>query len=296
MTKFVYNTNNTPDPKMTTYPLFSDMDQNSKMSQKLFRAKQVNGENYWSEMREILAHDFKTLPLERFKVWASVLDIPFMSKNNFFDYIRIVTQAMVDDLIISNAVKEPIIGYTKQDFDNHFSMFYDFPTTMNRIQHMAHLVICEYTPEQLSKMNTIVEYGAGIGDMADIVFKLGFKGRYIIFDFPEVINIQRWYHNALGHKNIEYISSVEDIVDSDLSIATWSFTEMPISLRNEITAKTKSKNWLIAYSNKIFNIDNNTYIKENFVSMFTNHDIVYIDIPFMPWDNGAKYLTVKEKA
>jgi hypothetical protein len=72
---------------------------------------------------------------------------------------------------------------------------------------------------------------------------------------------------------------------------------MPLDLRAEIMGRIGgTKNWLISYSNLIFGIDNDKYITEEFAPLFTEHDIEYTDIPFMPWDGGAKYISVKHKS
>ena len=278
------------DPRMTAQaPLASS----KQMFDKMMTAKQVNDGNYWATMCEVFAADLESLPMERFKVWASVMSVPFMTRARFTDYIGPVLMAAKSSNAVRNALEEPMIGMTEQDYPI-YAMFDDYCTTMNRIQHMAHLITCGWGPVELSKLDTIVELGGGIGDMADIVYKLGFRGKYIIYDFAEVGKIQKWYHDQLGHTNIVYTSDVNDLVDADLMIGTWSFTEMPIDLREQIMGKIGgTKNWLISYSNQIFGIDNDKYITETFVPQFTQHDIEYTDIPFMPWDGGAKYLSVK---
>jgi hypothetical protein len=209
------------------------------------------------------------------------------------EYIRIALNYIVNDQVFADALVEPMIGCTEQDFQ-YLAMFSDYPTTMNRIQAVSHLIINGIMPEDLAKMDTIVELGAGIGDMADIVYKLGFKGKYIIYDFPEVGRIQKWYHDQLGHTNVVHTSNLDDLVDADLLIATWSFTEMPLDLRVEVLKHVSgTKQWLIAYSNLIFGIDNNKYITEEFVPQFENtHNVKYIDVPWMPWDGGTKYLSL----
>lgn len=279
------------DPRMTApAPLASS----KETFEKMMAAKQVNDGNYWSVMREVFAEDFEKLPKERFKVWASVMSVPFMTRARFTDYVGPVLMAQKKSEVVRDALEEPMIGLTEQDYPI-YAMFDDYRTTMNRIQHMAHLIYCGWGPEELSELDTIVELGGGIGDMADIVYKLGFKGKYIIYDFPEVGAIQKWYHNELGHENIVHTSDLNDLVDADLCIATWSFTEMPLSLRDEVMAKIgQTKNWLIAYSNSIFGIDNDKYIRETFIPQIEEkRTIEYTDIPFMPWDGGAKYLSAK---
>ena len=280
------------DPRMTAQaPLATS----KEMFERMMSAKQVNDGNYWKTMCEVFASDLENLPMERFKVWASTMSVPFMTRARFTDYIGPVLMAAKASQTVRDALEEPMIGMTEQDYPI-YAMFEDYRTTMNRIQHMAHLITTGWGPAELSKLDTIVELGGGIGDMADIVYKLGFKGKYIIYDFAEVGKIQKWYHDQLGHTNIVHTSDVNDLVGADLMIGTWSFTEMPLDLRAEIMGKIGgTKNWLISYSNQIFGIDNDKYITEDFAPLFTEHDIEYRDIPFMPWDGGAKYLSVKLK-
>lgn len=280
------------DPRMSTPAPIACTKENHE---KMIRAKQINDGNYWKTMCEVFATDIEHLPMERFKVWASVMSVPFMTRARFTDYIGPVLMAAKASETVRNALEEVMIGYNGEADFQHFNMFEDLPTTMNRIQHMAHLVLTGWGPYELSKLDTIVELGGGIGDMADIVYKLGFKGKYIIYDFKEVGQIQKWYHDQLGHTNIVHTSDVNDLVDADLMIGTWSFTEMPLDLREEIMGKIGgTKNWLIAYSNHIFGIDNDKYIRETFVPQIEeNRTIEYTDIPFMPWDGGAKYLSAK---
>jgi hypothetical protein len=291
-----YFTFNTEQKPFIPAPIFPDFDPKSEMSAKIFNAKETNDMNFWSEMRQVLDHDFKTLPKDRFKSWASVMSVPFMTRTKGINYIAATLSAVTTDEVYAKALVENFVGLDKQDFDAFYSMFDDFPTTMNRIQQIAHLVICGYTKEKLAEMDTIVELGAGIGDLADVIYKLGFKGKYIIYDFPEVGQIQKWYHDQLGHKNIVHTDNLEDLENADLCIATWSLTEMPLELREEIMKKIgDSKNWLIAYSDNIFGLDNLKYITEDFLPRFTNHDITTIPIPHMTYDGDTKYVTVKSR-
>ena len=297
MDTFLYDTNNSQiDLMRVPAPIFPDFNSQSEYSRKMMNAKSKNDETFWSEMRQVFAHDFATLPKERFKVWASVWTVPFLSRTRYIECLQVVLNKMSEDELYREALKEPMIGITQEDL-MYVGAFDNFPTTMNRVLVMANLLFCGFTAEKLQKMDKIVELGAGIGDMADVIYKLGFKGEYTIFDFPEIHNIQRWYHTKLGHKNISYVSNFEELNEADLCIATWSLTEMPLDLRDQIMHKIgNTKNYLIAYSNMIFNFDNHDYIMNNFLPRFNNHDIEIIDVPFMNWDGGTKYLIVNERA
>ena len=200
---------------------------------KMMAAKQVNDGNYWTVMREVFAEDFENLPKERFKVWASVMTVPFMTRARFFDYFTAVLPAAKEDPRIRYALEDPDVGITEQD-RGIYNLFEDFTTSMNRIQHMAHLVLNKWTPDELAKLDTIVELGGGIGDMADIVYKLGFKGKYVIYDFAEVCAIQKWYHDQLGHTNIVHTSDVNDLFDADLMILERNPLEVDLHAVKEI--------------------------------------------------------------
>lgn len=277
-------------------PIWPEFSTESKYSKKMMQAKQTNGPDYWSVMREVIKHDCETLPMERFKVWASVANVPFMAQQRYPEYLNLINN-YINEKPYSDALREPMIGITKEDFDITYSVSRTFPTTMNRIQCVCHLIMNGIAPEDLEKMDTIVELGAGIGDMADVIYKLGFKGTYIIYDFPEIGGIQKWYHNELGLSKVVHTSNLDDLVDADLLIATWSLTEMPFDLRSEIVKRVKgTKRWLLAYSNMIFEMNNHKYITEELVPMFEKtHDAKYTDIPFMPWDGGTKYLYLQPK-
>jgi hypothetical protein len=288
MTK-TYNFNSRADFNISA-PVWCDYDQNSEYSKKLIKTKQDNDHSFWDNMRDVLAYDYKNLPIERVKVWASVMSVPLMSNTRHSSYIRDALNALDYG---EEALIEPMIGLNQNDYQMYYKVFDDFTTTMNRIQHLGHLIKCGITPDKLKDMETITEIGGGLGEMTDIIYKLGFKGKYMIYDFPELSAIQSSFHNQLGLKDIVYTSDMEDLVKSDLVIGTWSITEAPIDIRNNIIERLKdSQEWLLAYSNNIFGLDNDEWINDSFLPMMDG-DIEIKNIPEMSWDNGTYYCHVK---
>lgn len=291
MTDFHYSTKNKPTPG----PIWPEFNPAGPKSKYLVHIKQSGGPNYWTEMRKVFEHDFNTLPLERFKVWASVLSVPFMSQSRASEYILRGLNAIKANASMLDVLKEPLVGLDEEVDLPSFQVFSDLPITMNRLQHFGHLDIADVV-DKIKNMKRIVEIGAGIGDMADIIHKLGFKGEYIIYDFAEVSNIQKWYHKQLGWNNIQYVSDIADLEpnSADLVIATWSLTEMPLDFRTEITSKLKgSKNWIVAYSNQILGLDNSSYM-DNFRELIENTETPFDEVevypvPWMPWDGGTNY-------
>jgi hypothetical protein len=276
--------------------IWPDNSETSQMAIKMKNAKSSNDKDYWTIMREVFLHDFNTLDKDRFKVWASTLSVPIVSNSRPMDYIRISLDAVAVDKTYADALQENFIGCTMEDFNRLYRVFSDSNISMNRMQHLSHLLIGGWNIDKLKTINSIVEIGAGIGEMTDIVYKLGFSGTYTIMDFPEVSNIQRYMHEKAGLNKVSYITNPEDFPVVDLGIATWSFTEMPLDLREKLVDQmAKTNNWIIAYSNDIFGINNDDYINNVFVPKFNDHHIRFVDVPFMPWDGGTKYLFINKK-
>lgn len=274
-------------------PIWPDFNPQSDMSKLLIRAKQENDENYWTHMRSIFNHDCDTLPMDRYKVWMSTFQVPLMSNSKHSMYIRDALNASPD---VQNILQEPMVGCNQEDFDMFFRVFSDNEMSMNRMQLYGHLAQFKFNP---SRYESILELGAGAGELADIIFKLGYIGHYTIFDFPEIMRVQKWLHEQLGYTHsIDYASEVNQLAPVDLCIATWSLTEMPFKLRADLLKQINgTKDFLIAFSNNIFGYDNKKWVNEEFIPLFNakDYDINLIDIPSMPWDGGTTYLFIKNK-
>lgn len=261
---------------------------------KMMNAKGRGDIDFWNVMQEVLADDLKNLPFDRFKMWASIMTVPLMAKRAWASYAVNAMAAAAKNENVLNACIEPGIGLTPLDFKTHYKVFDDVEVSMNRMQHVSHLCYTDWI-DNIKNLDTIVDIGAGIGEMTDVVRHLGFKGKYVIYDFPVLLEIQKRYHDQLGLENVEYVSDVNDLEEADLCISTWSLTEMSLDLREKIMGRIgETKNWLVAYSGRIFGIDNHKYITEDFIPRFTEHEIEFTDIDFMPWDGGSKYLSVKK--
>lgn len=278
-------------------PIWPDFDQNSNKAKNLVQIKSTNGPNYWSEMRKVFDYDCKTLPLDRFKAWTSIMSVPLMSNHRHSEYIRLALQYANESDVYKEALIDPLYGMNEDDYNQFYSLFSDIKTTMNRVQLLGHLIMTGFTHEKLMSMDSILEIGAGVGDMADIIYKLGFKGKYYIYDFEELKPFQQYNHNQ---SNLEttWVHNTEDLSklnEFDLTIATWSLTEMPLDFRDEFLSSFKTKNWLLAYSKKIFGIDNQKWVNDKFLNILEGKEVLFIDIPWMPWDSGTAYIVATEK-
>lgn len=281
---------------MSPGPICPDFNPDGEWMKRLIKAKQENGPEFWSELRAILQHDLDTLPMERFKVWGSVWTIPIISRHRIHHYIETVLAECRFRPALREVLKDNNVGLGGDHDRALLAVFDDFPTTMNRIQAMAHLLISGFD-HYLPQIDSIVEIGAGIGELTDVCYKLGYNGSYTVFDFPELHLLQSYHHSACGldASKLAYITEPDQIpTDIGLVIATWSLTEMPIALRDAVLDKVAgAKNLLLAYSSKIFGYDNDEWINTVLIPRFPNASVEIVDMPYMPWDGGTKYVFIK---
>ena len=138
----------------------------------------------------------------------------------------------------------------------------------------------EYTKVNFKKLSLIFEFGGGYGNMCRLINKMGFKGKYIIYDLPEFSSIQRFY---LKLNNITDVSCISDLGKLNtalakysnkkdrLFLATWSLSESPLLTRDQIKALVKNfKYHLISYQSSFDCIDNINYF-DNFQKYLTTH-------------------------
>ena len=135
-------------------------------------------------------------------------------------------------------------------------------------------------PVSVQNMSQVVEFGGGYGSIARLFYKMGFNGRYVIFDVPEFAALQEFFLSSLDisipifryptrERGIVILTEIEDFKKQcafeqiDLFIATWSISESPLELR-EIVLKSVdgAKYWLFAYQKRFQDIDNIEYFRK----------------------------------
>jgi hypothetical protein len=270
--------------------IWSDYSHESENSQKMIRAKQVNGPNYWNEMREVFAYDCAHLPMARFRLWASMHNVPFITQYRTSKFLGEAFRAASFDDEIASALTENWIGIPDPA---PLMIASDFSTSMQRIQDVAHLVITDFA-KKVKDMKSIVEIGAGYGDMCSVVHALGFKGKYTIVDIPEMRPVQQFY---LGKQGIQPHFSFEDdnVESADLVIATWSLSETRREYRDVFLPKIKdSKNWLILSQAKVFGEEFNFEYFREFFNDKNLTEIPLVSSGLANWDGSNIYFVVNE--
>lgn len=127
------------------------------------------------------------------------------------------------------------------------------------------------TGMSIPDLNLILEFGGGYGEMRRIIDRLGFTGRYIIFDLPELNGLQRFFFSTKGISNgisasdlqtVRATLEAEPLQSRKLFIALWSFDESPLESReNWADLLTSFDAFLIAYQTTFGGVDNEAFFK-----------------------------------
>ncbi|WP_042692502.1 hypothetical protein [Azospirillum sp. B506] len=159
-----------------------------------------------------------------------------------------------------------------------------YPSSSNNLIHHAYHVAKfeSATGKRFDEMDIIFEFGGGYGSFCRLARNLGFRGRYIIFDLPAFSALQQFFLQSIGLKATDNLNELKDdttLCCSDLPtlkpflseqiarnaersafVATWSFSESPLTVREEFEPLLPGFNhFLIAYQKNFFGFDNAAY-------------------------------------
>lgn len=127
----------------------------------------------------------------------------------------------------------------------------------NLIHQAYHLSRLEaVTGVHVRDLKRIDEFGGGYGAMAHMVHRLGFRGKYHIYDLPEFALMQRYYLSQFG---VPVRHFDEPSGETDLLIACYSLSETSIAFRSQFIDSLPANNYLLLYSNRFAEYDNEGY-------------------------------------
>lgn len=159
--------------------------------------------------------------------------------------------------------KEPVLyEYSVvRDFLPIEALEFSRPEFHNLIHQAYHLWQWQQaTGRKVSQLNTIIEFGGGYGAMCLLCHRLGFKGRYVIYDLPEFSLLQEWYLSQYGIK-VEW-NPKRKPKDVDLFMALYSLSEVEPAQRDGLIVKADS--YLLLYSGQWEQWNNVAWFQEGF--------------------------------
>ena len=233
--------------------------------------------------------------------WAQVL--------NYFRYLvatqdprRFLTWDHLQTMVVGNAgYVDEELGYLRQrkDWSQRWSeaieessvgqprAFPAYPQSSgNLIHHAYHLCrFGEMTGKLVESFDFVVEFGGGYGSMCRLFHRLGFRGRYAIFDFAEFSSLQQFFLKSLDlplhsiesfRQTSHGIVTVSDIAQLEglttellpasqrsLFIATWSLSETSLELRRKVLDLASSFDaFLFAYQDRFGEVDNDRFFTD----------------------------------
>lgn len=138
------------------------------------------------------------------------------------------------------------------------------PYSNNMINQAYHVALWENTTgKRIDQLDTIVEFGGGYGAMALLCWRLGFRGKYIIYDLPEFALLQEWFLSQEGVENVAWNpKGLEPYAVADLLIALYSLSETLIELRDNFLGRVMANSYLFLYSPTWEEYDNAAYFRE----------------------------------
>lgn len=212
---------------------------------------------HWEYWRNQLWHLAQTQPAESFLSWPCIYHT--MANRHWPQVVQWELDTMLNSGKLPAGIEAPILRDP-----------YAFTQEQNNIRQMYHLFKWEQvTGKKVADLESIVEIGGGYGACALMARRMGFKGRYMIFDLPEFSLLQQWYLDAAGVTGVEFITELPEKVAYpkrlvDLLIGIYSLSEMPIALRKIISTKLTAKSYLFLYSGNWVNHDNRKYFQNDF--------------------------------
>lgn len=169
-------------------------------------------------------------------------------------------------------------GLTENSVGNPIPFHLDPKTSPLLVQHGYHIACFESaTGCDPLDYDVVIEIGGGYGSMARLFYKLGFFGRYFIYDMAPISVLQRLYLQDIGLSVSETLWNWTQVFCctefTDLSkametsaggrclvMATFSLSEMPGRLREEIASQIiDADGFLLAYQGVFNGIDNHQY-------------------------------------
>lgn len=238
----------------------------SELSDALLALPEPDGNDFWSERRRDLRRAANQESLDNFLNWATIRGTMFVGTGAPWtgdelaylraqpDWVQVWQAAMVD----------PPVGNPPLLPGTRFSG--------NTVEQAYHLCLWQNTTGlKIADLHSIVEIGGGYGAMRYLVDRLGFRGRYLLYDSPEYLQLQRYY---LGQLNLaaQFMDEDELIdlvapIQSDLLIAACSLSEMPFVTRHIVLRALPASHYLIRYQGGFEGMDNGHWFVARFAGL-----------------------------
>lgn len=150
------------------------------------------------------------------------------------------------------------------------------------IQTVHHVLQLErLSGRRVDEWEVIVEFGGGFGGLCRVMHALGFSGRYMLFDLPPFVLLQRYYLEQVGIMGAgsDRVCATSELAELEACVAelepdvlaafwaTWSLSETPLTLRERVKPLVERiGHYCIGYQARYGEVDNVDYFTTQWVS------------------------------
>jgi hypothetical protein len=205
----------------------------------------------------------------RFLEWRPVRDSMFVGDSSYIpiELAALRRSAKWRDRW-SRAVREDAAGMPQRSR-------WRFSSSGNIIHHAYSLhQFEEATGRSIDSFDQILEFGGGYGSLCRIAHRLGFRGEYLIVDFPEFCALQQYFLDSVAlerpgfNPRVKYVTDLAQLPSVSVSknalfIALWSLSETPLAVRRQaLETLDQASNALVAYQQQFGEVDNCKFFGE----------------------------------
>lgn len=224
---------------------------------------------FWSGKRaDLRNHVASGESVEMFLTWPEITSTMFVGNAPYTGYELDMLQHSPDWRRYEVAIREDGLGAP---------VMYNRDTSGNLIHQCYHLMQWEITTGlSVSDLESIVEIGAGYGALCKIVRRLGYTGDYLIYDLPELCELQRWYLGELGIDATWSDCPPSDTLQSDLLIALWSLSEMHGDNQDAYMRHLQPHHYLLAALDAPWEGQDNAFLFRQLAQSLTRFEIDHL--------------------
>jgi hypothetical protein len=238
-----------------------------------------DSERKWSGNSNCLKELVLTNDAREFLRWHAISGSMFVKHAGYIEQELKYLKSLPDwDSRWAEAIKECSTG--------HPIPYHLYPkSSANLIHHAYHWAqFEEKTGVGVNNIDFIFEFGGGYGSMCRLLYNLGFRGNYLLFDLPAFSALQKFFLKSIGvrvhsidsfnkgEQGAICISELEQLKEilsersgeeKSMFIATWSISEAPVGIRALILPFISRFNaFLIAYQHQFKEVDNVAFFKD----------------------------------
>lgn len=174
-----------------------------------------------------------------------------------------------------------------------------FPqSSTNNIHHAYSLEkLMKWTQKELGDFNEIFEFGGGYGNMCRLFKLFGHNKKYVIYDFEQINEIQKYYldsNNVTGYELQNTNISID--FNPNLYLGMWSLTETPIDVRDKILNDSNffnSEIILLGFAENFKGEDNLKWLEETIIPKLQNLNYTCKIEKTIFMDNNSYFLAYK---